>query len=268
MNELINKLSFDSKLHDQLVSLFTNNKDKIDELFKRCDAFGFASLIKVNDLYKLAVMLEYAEINAKPYYIDKGIDLSIYYDTMQDIVIWCENNNNKGLKNVNWISNHVKCELFKIGRLQYQLYKCKNKTLDYSYMPFDYGDDLIYVHIPQGEKLEFADCVESLKKANEFFAKYIPAYNYDFYFCESWLLYEENYAFMKPSCNILQFQSLFDIVYSEAHDEQAIERIFGKRQLIKLKYPENTSLQKSAKKYMLDGNKLGIGVGIISKYDI
>ena len=73
---------------------------------------------------------------------------------------------------------------------------------------------------------------------------------------------------MKPSCNILQFQSLFDIVMSTRDDKQAIERIFGKRHLIKKFYPENTSLQSSAKHFMLDGNRLGIGLGIINKDEI
>jgi hypothetical protein len=73
---------------------------------------------------------------------------------------------------------------------------------------------------------------------------------------------------MEVSSNILQFQSLFELVYSDDDDNQAIERIFGKRRLIKSNYPENTSLQKRAKKYMLDGNKLGIGIGIIDKDEI
>ena len=54
---------------------------------------------------------------------------------------------------------------------------------------------------------------------------------------------------MKSGCNILQFQSLFDIVMSSTDDRQAIERIFGKRRLIKKNYPENTSLQKRAKRF-------------------
>ena len=89
-----------------------------------------------------------------------------------------------------------------------------------------------------------------------------------FFICESWLLYEDNWRFMKSGCNILQFQSLFDIVMSSTDDRQAIERIFGKRRLIKKNYPENTSLQKSAKKFMLDGGKLGEGLGVINKNEI
>src|SRR5699024_7805843 len=134
----------------------------------------------------------------------------IFYDTMDDIRIWCENNNNKGLKNYRWLKNHVSLELFKIGRLQYQFYTCKSRFLKYSLLPFDYGEKVIYVHIPQGEKLVYSDCVSSIKEAKIFFEKYFPGYSYRFFFCESWLLFAENWQFMEPSSNILQFSSLFD----------------------------------------------------------
>jgi negative regulator of flagellin synthesis FlgM len=57
---------------------------------------------------------------------------------------------------------------------------------------------------------------------------------------------------MKADSNILKFSSMFNHAYSIKIDEQAIERIFGKRQLFKKNYPENTSLQKSAKAYPVD----------------
>ncbi|MFU2519512.1 MAG: hypothetical protein ACM67P_05240, partial [Clostridiales bacterium] len=81
-------------------------------------------------------------------------------------------------------------------------------------------------------------------------------------------LYGENWQFMNSSSNILQFSTLFDLVYSVEDDRQAIERIFGKRQLIKSKYQENTALQRSAKRFMQNGGKLGVGIGILFKGDI
>ena len=184
---------------------------------------------------------------------------------MSDIKIWCENNRNKGLKNYGWLSNHVRCELFRLGRLQFQLYPCKNRTLIYKKLPFDYGESLVYVHIPQGEKLSAEECIRSFEMAEEFFKKYFPDYNYRYYFCESWLLYEGNKEFMKEDSNILKFASMFTHAYSVKIDEQAIERIFGKRRFFKKHYPENTSLQKNAKAYMQKGGRLGVGIGYIYK---
>ncbi len=70
---------------------------------------------------------------------------------------------------------------------------------------------------------------------------------------------------MSPDSNILAFSSLFNHCYSVKIDKQAIERIFGKRKLLKKNYPEKTSLQKNAKEYMLKGGKLGAGVAVMNK---
>lgn len=258
------KINLDLSLQNNVNSL---DLKKIELLAEKCKK-SFNALVSCDDITRLATCLYYAENYTKMSYLEKGISLDVFYDTMSDIAIWCANNDNKGLKNYNWIKNHLKLELFKLGRLQFQMYKCKNKTLEYDYLPFNYGDNLLYVHIPQGEKLIYSKCVDSIKEALEFFKTYFSEFEYDYMFCESWLLYVENYAFMSTSSNILQFQSLFEIVYSEPNDKQAIERIFGKRHLNKNKYPENTTLQKHAKAYMKSGNKLGIGIGVIDKSNL
>lgn len=264
MNDLINYINFDENLKQKVIDLAEKDKVKILSLAKKCISGNFSSLRFADDITRLAVILE-CVANAREKYQKLGISDSIFYDTMDDIRIWCENNNNKGLKNYRWLKNHVSLELFKIGRLQYQFYTCKSRFLKYSLLPFDYGEKVIYVHIPQGEKLVYSDCVSSIKEAKIFFEKYFPGYSYRFFFCESWLLFAENWQFMEPSSNILQFSSLFDIVYSCSVDAQAIERIYKKRRINKSKYPEDTSLQKSAKAYMLSGGKLGIGIGVIEK---
>lgn len=264
MKELMNRIDIDKSLQLQVNEI---DISKIETIANQCKS-DFSVLAKYDDVTRLAVCLYYAESITKQMYIEKGIPLEIYYDTMSDIAIWCENNSNKGLKNYNWIKNHLNLTLFKLGRLQYQMYQVENKTLKYDLLPFNYGDNLLYVHIPQGEKLIYSSCITSIRTAKEFFKTYFSEFNYELFFCESWLLYEENYAFMSVSSNILQFQSLFEIVYNESDDKQAIERIFGKRHLFKSKYPENTTLQKQAKAYMKAGNRFGIGIGIIRKANL
>ena len=267
MNELINKIGLDETLEKEVSRLIKEKEQKINLLADKCEKHGFNALSNQNDLTRLAVCLKYAE-RTKEKYDALNIDEKIFYDTMSDIRIWCENNDNKGMRNFRWIKNHLCFELFRLGRLQFQLYTCNNPSYDYSLLPFDKGEKVIFIHIPQGERLNYSDCVSSLKAANEFFAAYFENYEYRFYICESWLLYEDNYLFMKPGSNILQFQSLFDIAMSKSDDRQTIERIFGKRRLLKSRYPERTELQRSAKKFMQNGNKAGIGLGIIDKEEI
>ena len=265
---LANKINLNSELKNKVLSLVERDRAKLISLCKKADNDNFKSVFAKNDIIKLAVALLYSVEFTYPKYQKAVISDEIYFETMKDIAVWCENNNNKGLKNLPWIKNHLNFDLFKIGRLQFQIYKCDNRTLNYDLLPFNFGENLIYVHIPQGEKLVYAECVNSLKNAKSFFGEYFPNYDFDYFFCESWLLYGENWQFMNSSSNILQFSTLFDLVYSFDDDRQAIERIFGKRQLVKSKYQENTALQRSAKRFMQNGGKLGEGIGILFKGDI
>ena len=265
---LANKINLNSELKNKVLSLVERDRAKLISLCKKADNDNFKSVFTKNDIIKLAVALLYSVEFTYPKYQKAVISDEIYFETMKDIAVWCENNNNKGLKNLPWIKNHLNFDLFKIGRLQFQIYKCDNRTLNYDLLPFNFGENLIYVHIPQGEKLVYAECVNSLKNAKSFFGEYFPNYDFDYFFCESWLLYGENWQFMNSSSNILQFSTLFDLVYSVEDDRQAIERIFGKRQLIKSKYQEKTTLQRNAKRFMQNGGKLGVGIGILNKNDI
>ncbi len=261
MIELAEKLGLSADIIEKLERLLYNESEKVNKYAEKCISSGFHHLKGKSYMFNLAVILKLA-VDVKMQYIEKGIDEKIYYDTMSDIKIWCDKTGGKGLKNYGWLKNHVSLELFRLGRLQFQLYECKNKTLLYSKFPFDYGEKLIYVHIPEGESLSEEKCRASFDKAKSFFSRYFPKHEYKYFFCESWLLFEGNKEFMAKDSNILKFMSLFDIRYSVKFDEQAIERIFGKRRLFKKNYSEKTTLQRRAKKYMLEGNKMGIGIGV------
>ena len=252
-------------LHESVISetekLMRDKKEVIDSLAEKCMAKGFHILKGKSPMTALAVILKLA-VDVKAEYDKAGIDEKIYYDTMSDIKIWCEKTGNKGIGEYIWLRNHVKFELFRLGRLQFQLCECKNKTLLYNKLPFNYGDNLINVHIPEGEKLDKDKCEESFDTANEFFQKFFPDFKYEYYFCESWLLFEGNRDFMKKDSNIVRFTDMFEHCYSVKIDIQAIERIYGKRKLMKKNYSENTDLQRRAKEYMLKGNKLGVGAAV------
>ena len=245
----------------ELEKLIRNRKKDIDKAADKCMTKGFHILKTKSPMMALAVILKLA-VDVKAQYDEAGIDEKIYYDTMSDIKIWCEKAENKGIKEFMWLRNHVRFELFRLGRLQFQLYECKNKTLLYNKLPFSYGDRLINVHIPEGEKLDTDKCEESFAMAGEFFAKHFPDFKYEYYLCESWLLFEGNRDFMNEGSNIVKFMDMFEHCYSMKVDVQAIERIYGKRRLFKKSYSENTDLQRRTKVYMLKGNKLGVGVAV------
>lgn len=265
--DLLNHLNFDKALCERVRSLAEKEEDSVLKCAERVFNRNVSCLKGKSDVFRLAVMLKAAECTHKKY-IEKGIPDSIFYDTMDDIRIWCEENSNKGLKNYNWIKNHINFEIFRLGRLQFQLYKADNPTLHYSKLPFKKGENLLYIHIPRFGRLDFNDCVSSLNEAKGFFKEFFPDFNYKGFFCESWLLYEENSKFMSADSNILKFQNLFDIAYSIHYENQTYDRVFGIEHLpffrCQIKsLPEETSLQKSAKKFKLLKGKFGIGIATV-----
>lgn len=264
MLELARKINLSENLISKLELFLEEKAKEVERLAVRCETDSFSCLKGKGKMMNLAVIL-FLAVRVKEKYSEKGISDEIYYDTMGDIKIWCEKNGDEGLEKYGWLKNHVSFELFRIGRLQFQFYRCNNKTLKYKKLPFSYGEKLIYVHIPEGEKLEKERCIDSLRMADVFFADFFPEYSYSHYFCESWLLFERNRDFMSPCSNILSFMSLFDIRYSMNIDAQTIERVFGKRRIIVNRYPEKTELQRRLKSYIKSGHRPGIGVGVISR---
>lgn len=209
-------------------------------------------------------------------YREKNIPDGIYYDTMTDIAIWAKTlkreENIDGIKNIGWIYNILSFKMFKIGRIQYQLYK-SNFTV--SRVPIFKRHSLtvknhksvLNMHIPEGEPLELEKCRESVQRAKEFFVTYFPEYRYDGFVCDSWLLDPNNQLFMNENGNIRKFCELFDItVRTKINHFDIVRRLWGKRIIRRSEvkdFPENTDLQKRTKKYLLDGGKTGSGYGTI-----
>lgn len=266
----------DAGLPEQLKKQLSDLALKDEVAFLRiCEDYSngkTAALRHFSDIKRLAAALKASEFTYQKYR-NKGIPDKIFFDTLQDIGIWCRENGFKGLRNYQWIRNHVAFELFKIGRLQFQLYPCKNPTMKYAKLPFSYGDHVINVHIPACGKLDYGECKQAFYEAVLFFERFFPEFHWDYFLCESWLVYGKNNEFMNANSNILKFDSLFNINYSIHYENQTYDRLFGLKKVplfrsqIK-KLDERTSLQKSAKAYRLSGNRFGIGIATIKKQTV
>lgn len=220
-----------------------------------------------NDVYRLACAVKACEYTKKRY-DEKGISNDIFLATMRDISLWCSENDNKGLKNYGWIKYHIAFELFRLGRLQFQI--CKTLVPFDKRFPTPPGEYYINVHIPKDGKLKTEECVKSFKAAVNFFESYFPEIKWNYFLCESWLVYPKNREFMDENSNIIKFSSLFESSYCVFYEGQTYERLFGcktapvlKSQIKKL--PESSSLQKRAKAYRLSGGRFGIGVAAVKK---
>lgn len=194
-------------------------------------------------------------------YQKQKIDDKIFDDTFYDITIWCEECHRKygvyGLEELWWLAQSVNMKLFRLGRLQFEPITLEENMAGKNIV-IPRGTEVLNVHIPAGEPLDYGKCLESFQKAETFFGK-----KGQIYVCDSWLLAPGLKELLSEKSNIIRFQNLFEI--TKVHDPfpQAEQRVFGEILEDKSRYPEDTSLQRSLKKYLMDGKNPGIGAGFI-----
>lgn len=284
MNEFIKTLCEKIKLREGIIDLiipfFESGEayrlaDKIEE---RGTGFCRIEYKKSPSEYApllLAASLALAERVYKKYR-EKGIPDGIYYGTMTDIAIWTDTLKREesidGLKNIGWIYNILDFKMFRVGRMQYQLYKSnfalsRVPVTKRHLLTIKNHKNVLNMHIPEGEPLDFEKCRASVQAARKFFKAYFPEYKFDGFVCDSWLLDPNNQLFMSENGNIRKFPELFDATLrTKINHFEIVKRLWGKR-IIKRNevkdFPENTDLQKRTKKYLLDGGKTGSGYGTI-----
>lgn len=157
-----------------------------------------------------------------------------------------------------WIHKHALGELFNIGAFQYEPVKKD-------------GKDLINIHIPAGTKLNVQDNLKSFKEAMDFFDKFYPEFKMEGLMCESWLLSDKIEEVMGGPTNISRFgdmftkysigdekgEAVFRFVYNFAAPYPPIEDV-----------PEDTTLQRKLKAYMLSGKRVYALGGTISREEL
>lgn len=197
------KIYDDTELADNIVAEINKNTSFYNSLVAKGLDKNWKNTLKQTPFAKLCVTFAYLpHIYAK--YKMEGIEEGIFFDTFSDIKVWINDyyaiTKQYGLDEFNWILNHLNFEIFKIGRLQYQLtryfclkpYKCDDKT-------FSSGMKIIGLHIPRGKRLESEECIQSFKQAQVFLEKHFPKYPRDVFFCYSWLLHSSAKNYMKKS---------------------------------------------------------------------
>lgn len=224
------------------------------------DSNAFLTAVRERKEYRLLFLKLYLRMawEARELYDARGIPERIYYDTFQDIAVWMENcvraYGEVGIEQYDWLWRHVKGRLFRLGRLQYEVVKgAEEPELNGKKLRQD--EIVLNLHIPQGEPLDLEQCKESLREAAGFFE------NFSEITCHSWLLSPALRQLLPEESNIIKFQSLFSVYGIDRESREAEERIFGRLCENPLDYPENTSLGKAMKKYLLAGGKPGSAYG-------
>ncbi len=166
-------------------------------------------------------------------------------------------------KFIYWYPLFFKLEIFALGRLQYQPYKRPNAKL-----PIDVGghsiqpEDMVYfIHIPGLGPLTEELRMDSYRRAYAFFKEELKGRPFVL-FCNSWMLYERNREFMKPTSNIVGFMNDFKIVRSFESPAQKYWWVFdrpyeGDASVL----PRDTSLRRRLAEWLENGGVPGGGEG-------
>lgn len=149
-----------------------------------------------------------------------------------------------------WTYRQIAMTIFRIGQLEYEM-------KDYE------GEKFISIHIPSDAILLSDKIKDSIKQAKQFFKKYYPLYSEVEYRCNSWLLSPSLKKILPPTSNILKFQSLFKIIKETYSSSGFISWVYKKHYEDYHDLPENTTLQRNMKKYLLEGSSISIALGVL-----
>jgi hypothetical protein len=252
----------------EVVLEFTIHEDEsasLRELFLDPDRYDdFEKIIKEKDdpnRYALGLIFHWA-VQSIDLWHKSGVPEEVAIGTLRDITIWSdrcfERYGKVGLIEWRWFIIHITVRLFRLGRLQFEpIENREDITLpDGTFIPE--GKAVLSVHIPRGDGFTREAIDESFAAANPFFEKYFGK-TYEEYVCESWMLAPQLDAMISETSTLAYFKTYFTIYGEHLGYSQAEEYVFLERIDDKTKYPENTSLQRNFKKFLLDGGEMGMG---------
>lgn len=182
----------------------------------------------------------------------------IYFDTVRDTYYKCEECFKMygfwGTHCLGWFGNYAKCNLFALGRLQFQPYIAPWDKEGY----VKAGDTVYAVHIPSGAPLRYENVLASLDEACTFFGKKEAVFS-----CHSWLLYPPQCEMYAPGSNLKKFAELFDIIESNDTNED-LWRVFMTPDCSDTsKLTATSSLSEKILARLKEGKTMGQGLGFI-----
>ena len=253
----------------------TQECERLYELYKEDHKEFFEEVLKKEESGLWFLWL-YSNMACEVYerYKEEGIAEEIFWDTFQDIRLWCENTEREfgtlGLSVYEWFYRHIDMVLFRFGRLQFEKMEMEHSIVagesgrsrklnatNQNTIFIEKGTQVINIHIAQGEPLSWEACRKSIEQAKEFWGDDKP------YVCHSWLLYPSLDEVLSETSNIREFRRHFKVLQVDYKEREAEWRVFGKVLKNVVEYSEETGLQRRVKAYLLEGKSLGNGWAVL-----
>lgn len=225
-------------------------------------------ICKLKPLSRLAVLIwKLEEIWQK--YQAAGVERKVFVDSANDIAlrarIYFEKTGKVGLSKQDclWLRHLVNGQIFKLGVLQFQPFQMLYLDEDdkggtwFNYVEgikerLPEGSPVLNVHIQKGADLSPEKVADAFSLARTFFREHFPEMQIEAFVCFSWLLDPFLKKVLPAESRIVQFGSTFEVIGWAKDNNQAVERIFGKRWRKKSDFPQDTSLQIAALRHLKD----------------
>lgn len=164
-----------------------------------------------------------------------------------------------------WYPIFFQLKLHKLGRLEYETAAYDRDTpYEKHGIRLKKGSPVKSIHIPSSGPLPEQACLDSYRQAYAFYKDELEG-GLLICVCHSWLLHPSTRAILPTASNTVRFLSDFDII--EVEDTDAFDdkwRVFGSaHEQSVTQLPEDTSMRKAYKDYLLRGGKTGHGYGVL-----
>ncbi|MBQ8441326.1 MAG: DUF5596 domain-containing protein [Clostridia bacterium] len=237
-----------------------DDKSYMDQLSEIADITGIHRYT-VDMLFFLACADPMREL-----YRQKDVDEEIYWNSLSDLkykLLECKRLHGiYGSFTKHWFPRFLRAEAFALGRLQYEL---KPFPLEAYGDLLKEGDIVCNCHIPSSGPLLEEDVIASLKQAYRFYEPYLRKGVLPIT-CHSWLLFPPIADLFGEGSNLDRFYRIFEILdqtpnLANKDFWRVFYREFSPETLPNA--PEDSSLQRKIKQFLLDGGCMGNGRGLI-----
>ena len=255
MNDINESVNLKRKFQELLDILYVDKTEKINYLWSMKTA-GDLFHEPVNPYVTCIALLcgyQLHQRNMEEHHFD-ALQQSIHKARMKEVLT--KDIISRGLDSIRitqmvWGTYFINVRLVEVGRLQYE-----------------YVDQqTMRIHIPSDEKLEISKVLDSIHRAKNVIKDYFKINNFQ-YICDSWLLSPEIHKLVSKDSNIFRFYELFDV--SEGNDcvQDILDFVYQITDCDFHNLREETSLQRVIKQYLLDGNQIHLGSGILKSRQI
>ncbi len=131
------------------------------------------------------------------------------------------------------------------------------------------GVSMLDIHIPKDGKMELDACRDSILNALRFFETYFPEKPVSVIHLCTWFLDPQLQRLLPPESNIVRLQREFYLLpVPGADDRMCLERVFGSADIDIESAPEDSSLRRAVKRFMLGGGRMRESRGLILPRDL